>query len=63
MATSTGQAGKWLAVIVAGTLIIDWSVRVLVSAAIKVLPVVILVSGLAALVWLVWHLISRDRHW
>jgi hypothetical protein len=59
MSPSSSQAGKWLVLLVVGTLLIDWALRTLAAVVVTVLPVVITVAVIGLVVAAVHRLARR----
>ena len=59
MSPSRSEAGKWLVLLLAGTLLIDWALRTLASLVVAVLPIVIIAGALALVAAAVYQLARR----
>lgn len=59
MSPSRSEAGKWLVLLVVGTLLIDWALRTLASLIVAVLPVVMIVGVIGLVAALVYQLARR----
>jgi len=64
VSSSRNEAAKWLVLIGAGTLVVDWCVRVLAGIASTVLPLILL-SVIAVAAVLVFQTVQRrgGRGW
>lgn len=59
MSSARSEAGKWLVLILGGTLILDWCLRTLAGLATAVIPIVLLIAVPVAAGVLVVRFVQR----
>ncbi len=62
MSATSKEMGKCLALLVIGTLLVDWSLRTLAVLALDVLPIVLLLGLPVIVAWGIWQLLERHRN-